>query len=105
VHRVVALLDRKRPAVAPEDVGGRGLGVAAVVAVAVEAVVVVHAAGDVAGAGLRVDRQVREGVVRVDVVDVVVEDAREGRGLLGDEVARRDDADDFAGGVVDAEVA
>jgi hypothetical protein len=43
--------------------------------------------------------------VRVDVVDVIVEDAVESCGLLGDEITRRDDTDDLAGSVVDAEVA
>jgi hypothetical protein len=105
VYRIVALLDRKGSAVAAKDVGGRGFGIGAVIAIAVEFVVVVDAAGDVAVVGLRDDGEVGEGVVRVDVVDVIVEDAVEGCGLLGDEITRRDDTDDLAGSVVDAEVA
>jgi hypothetical protein len=91
---IVGARDRKGPAVAAEDVCGRGFGVSAVVACASEGVVG-DAAGDVAGFGLRVDREGVCLIVVPDSVDVLGEVRLESSRVQRDIINRRDDAQRF----------
>lgn len=101
---VVGASDSKGPAVAAENICGGGFGVSSIVSRADEGVVG-DPAGDVAGAGLRVDRERVGCVVVPDIVDVLGEVGLESGRVQGDVVYRRDDAERFPRGARLAEVA
>ena len=101
VNLVVARTDLERTAVAAPDVLGRGLGVAAVVALALECVAL-DAALDVAGRSLRVDDEVLVAEAVPDLVDVLFVVAGESGRVDVFEGLRRQDAERSAVRMSDA---